>query len=69
VDGLLPGAGGGLQPFRRLMIGQDTGSAILGPARLDLFMGSGDEAGALAGQIRHRAGLYILVPAEECSAP
>jgi len=69
VDGLLPGAGGGLQPFRRLMIGQDTGSAILGPARLDLFMGSGDAAGALAGDIRHRAGLYILVPTEECSAP
>ena len=66
VDAVLPGADGGLSPFQRLMIGQDTGSAILGPARLDLFMGSGDEAGAVAGNIRHRAGLYILLPRAEC---
>ena len=66
VDAVLPGAGGALSPFQRLMIGQDTGSAILGPARLDLFMGSGDQAGALAGNIRHRAGLYILLPRAEC---
>ncbi len=66
VDAVLPGADGGLSPFQRLMIGQDTGSAILGPARLDLFMGSGDQAGAVAGNIRHRAGLYILLPRAEC---
>ncbi len=66
VDGLVPGDGGGLAPFQRLMVGQDTGSAILGPARLDLFMGSGDAAGAMAGNIRHRAGLYILLPRAEC---
>jgi membrane-bound lytic murein transglycosylase A len=69
VDALLPAAGGGLAPFQRLMIGQDTGSAILGPARLDLFMGSGDAAGAMAGDIRHRAGLYILAPRAECLGP
>jgi len=69
VDGLLPGDGGGLAPFQRLMVGQDTGSAILGPARLDLFMGSGEGAGAMAGNIRHRAGLYILLPAAECFSP
>jgi membrane-bound lytic murein transglycosylase A len=66
VDAVLPGADGGLSPFQRLMIGQDTGSAILGPARLDLFMGSGEQAGAVAGNIRHRAGLYILLPRAEC---
>jgi membrane-bound lytic murein transglycosylase A len=32
------------KPFRRLMIAQDTGSAIVGPARGDLFAGSGDAA-------------------------
>ena len=69
VDAVLPGVDGGLSPFQRLMVGQDTGSAILGPARLDLFMGSGDQAGAVAGNIRHRAGLYILLPRAECSAP
>ena len=40
--------------FRRLMIAQDTGSAIVGAARADLF-GSGDAAGARAGAIRHPA--------------
>ena len=31
--------------FRRLMVAQDTGSAIVGPARADLYFGAGDEAG------------------------
>ena len=50
------------KPFRRLMIHQDTGSAITGPARGDLFVGSGDEAGAVAGAIRHDADFVVLVP-------
>ena len=37
------------QPFRRLTIAQDTGSAIVGAARADLFFGGGDEAGRRAG--------------------
>ncbi|NEW86994.1 lytic transglycosylase [Rhodopseudomonas sp. WA056] len=49
-------------PFRRLMIGQDTGSAIVGPARADLYFGAGAEAGAVAGRIRHPIGFAILVP-------
>ena len=69
VDAQLPEDGVGLAPFQRLMIGQDTGSAILGPARLDLFMGSGDAAGRRAGDIRHQGGLYILLPRTECSGP
>ncbi|PRD44359.1 transglycosylase [Phyllobacterium phragmitis] len=48
--------------FRRLMIAQDTGSAIVGPARGDLFAGSGDAAGEIAGVIRNRADFYALVP-------
>jgi membrane-bound lytic murein transglycosylase A len=44
------------------MIAQDTGSAILGPARGDLFFGSGHEAGALAGAIRHPALFTVLLP-------
>ena len=35
------------------MIAQDTGSAIVGPARADLYCGAGDEAGRIAGRIRH----------------
>ena len=50
----LPWRGEAPTPFRRLMIAQDTGSAILGAARADIFFGGGDAAGARAGAIRHR---------------
>jgi membrane-bound lytic murein transglycosylase A len=56
------GSSGGPSPFRRLMIAQDTGSAILGPARADLYFGSGDEAGRLAAGIRHPARIVVLLP-------
>ncbi len=49
-------------PFRRLMVAQDTGSAITGAARGDLFFGSGDAAGQVAGVVRHSADFYALVP-------
>jgi len=52
----------GQRPFRRLMIAQDTGSAITGPARGDLFAGSGDAAGEIAGVVRNAADFYALVP-------
>jgi membrane-bound lytic murein transglycosylase A len=48
-------------PFRRLMIAQDTGSAIVGPARADLYFGAGLEAGKVAGRLRHNARFVILV--------
>ena len=48
--------------FRRLMIGQDTGGAILGPARADIYFGAGLKAGTVAGRIRHPGRFYILVP-------
>ncbi|MFC5586701.1 murein transglycosylase A [Nitratireductor kimnyeongensis] len=50
------------EPFRRLMIAQDAGSAITGQARADLFIGSGAAAGEIAGGIRHKADFYALVP-------
>ena len=40
-------------PFRRLMIAQDTGSAIVGPARADLYFGAGADAGKVSGRLRH----------------
>jgi len=55
-------------PFRRLMIAQDTGSAITGPARCDIFFGSGDDAGARAGDIRHKGDVYVLWPADKASS-
>ena len=53
------------EPFARPMIALDTGSAILGPARADLYFGSGDEAGARAGDIRHPADVVVLLPKDE----
>ena len=50
------------KPFRRLMIAHDTGSAIVNAARGDIFMGTGDEAGLIAGKIQHSADMAVLVP-------
>src|SRR5260370_6748718 len=47
-----------------LMIGQDTGSALVGPARADLYWGAGDDAGRIAGRIRHPGRFAMLVPRE-----
>jgi len=49
-------------PFRRLMVAQDTGSAIVGPARADLYFGAGVEAGRIAGRIKNPARFTILLP-------
>jgi membrane-bound lytic murein transglycosylase A len=51
-------------PFGRLMIAQDTGSALVGPARADLYWGAGDDAGRIAGRIRHRGRFAMLLPRE-----
>lgn len=48
--------------FRRLMIAQDTGSAILGPARGDVFFGTGEAAWRAAARVRHPARFTLLVP-------
>jgi membrane-bound lytic murein transglycosylase A len=50
--------------FRRLMIAQDTGSAIVGPARADLFFGAGDDAGRVAGRIKQMGQFAMLIPRE-----
>ncbi len=48
--------------FRRLMIGQDTGSAIVGPARADIYFGAGDEAARMAGRIKNPGDFIMLLP-------
>lgn len=50
------------EPFQHLMIAQDTGSAIVGPARGDIYFGSGAKAEREAGAIRHAADFYLLWP-------
>lgn len=49
-------------PFHRLMIAQDTGSAIIGPARADLYFGAGADAGRVSGRLRHNMHFVMLVP-------
>src|SRR6201999_3394140 len=49
-------------PFRKLMIAQDTGSAIVGPARADLYFGAGPDAGKIAGRLKSNARFVMLVP-------
>jgi len=53
--------GGPLQ-MRRLMIAQDTGSAIKGAQRADIFYGSGDDAGKEAGKVRDPGRMVVLLP-------
>ncbi len=48
--------------FDRLMIAQDVGSAIRGPERGDIYFGSGDEAGRLAGITKHPGTYFVLLP-------
>lgn len=54
--------GGG--PIRRLVIAQDTGGAIRGPQRADIFFGFGDNAGEAAGVIRDPGRMIVLLPIE-----
>ncbi len=49
-------------PFRRLMVAQDTGSAIVGPARADIYFGAGVEAGKVSGRLKHPAKFVMLIP-------
>jgi membrane-bound lytic murein transglycosylase A len=48
--------------IHRLMIAQDTGGAIKGPLRGDLFWGTGPEAGLRAGRINHDTRFWVLLP-------
>jgi membrane-bound lytic murein transglycosylase A len=65
IDAGLPlGGETAKDPFRRLMIAQDTGSAIVGPARADIYFGAGEAAGSVAGRIKHPGTFVMLVPKE-----
>jgi membrane-bound lytic murein transglycosylase A len=59
---MAPDLAAGGAPFRRLMIAQDVGSAIRGPQRGDIFFGTGEEAGRIAGTTKEAARFFILLP-------
>ena len=49
-------------PLQRLVVAQDTGGAIRGPVRADLFFGFGAEAGAQAGMMKYDGEMWLLWP-------
>ncbi|MCP4394239.1 MAG: murein transglycosylase [Alphaproteobacteria bacterium] len=53
------------KPLQRLMIAQDTGSAIKGPIRGDFFWGSGEDALSIAGSMKSKGNYYVLLPVED----
>lgn len=55
----------GRRPLHRLMVAQDTGSAIKGAQRADIFYGSGATAGRRAGRVRDPGRMIILFPIDE----
>ncbi len=54
--------------FNRLMVAQDVGSAIKGPERGDIYFGSGDKAGRLAGITKNKGTFFALLPSPEPEA-
>jgi membrane-bound lytic murein transglycosylase A len=50
------------KPIRRVVVAQDTGSAIKGPVRGDLFVGFGSTAGIVAGEMRESGFYFLLLP-------
>jgi membrane-bound lytic murein transglycosylase A len=62
LDAAAPTLSGAFPAYRRLAVALDTGGAIKGAVRADLYMGLGPDAGAEAGRVRHVLKMYRLVP-------
>lgn len=58
----------GRMPLRRLMVAQDTGSAIKGAQRADIFVGTGDQAGETAGTMKDPGRMVVLLPIQRAYA-
>lgn len=64
LDASAPALDGAFPTYRRLAVALDTGGAIKGEARADLYLGEGPAAGLEAGRVRHALRLYRLTPLE-----
>ncbi|WP_240606378.1 MltA domain-containing protein [Phenylobacterium kunshanense] len=62
IDGQAPLLAGAFPSYRRLVATLDTGGAIRGEVRADLYLGEGEAAGVEAGRVRHTLRLWRLVP-------
>lgn len=58
-------AGRRYAPLGRLVLNQDSGAAIRGPARVDIYWGEGGEAEAIAGRQRSRGEMLVFVPRQD----
>ncbi len=58
----VPDGNDGAQTFHRLLVAQDTGGAIRGAVRGDVYWGAGARAEAIAGQMKARGLLFVLLP-------
>jgi membrane-bound lytic murein transglycosylase A len=62
IEGEAPLLAGAFPSYRRLATALDTGGAIKGEMRADLYLGEGAAAGAEAGRVRHTLRLWRLIP-------
>ncbi len=69
IDTTIPTEDGtGETTFQQLVIAQDSGGAIRGPVRADIFWGASDRAAAIAGRLKSRGRYYLLLPVEVAAA-
>lgn len=64
ISASAPVLSGAFPVYQRLVVALDTGGAIKGDVRADLYMGRGDAAGSAAGRVRHTLRMYRLVPVD-----
>lgn len=62
IDASAPALAGAFPSYRRLTVALDTGGAIKGETRADLYIGRGEAAGAEAGRVKHTLRMYRLIP-------
>ena len=64
IDAHAPAAEAGQEDvvFQRLFVMQDTGGAIRGPVRADVYWGAGKTAESIAGRMAHKGRMYVLLP-------
>lgn len=65
IDAAAPLLAGAFPVYQRAVMALDTGGAIKGAVRADLYTGRGDAAGQEAGRVRHELRLYRLIPVDD----
>jgi len=69
IEATSPILSGAMKSYRRLVMALDTGSAIKGAVRADLYLGRGAAAGSEAGRVRHTLTMVKLVPLAQPTPP